>query len=156
VAKLSESLLVKASLKEVWDLYFEPRSWAAWVDGFQEIESVAADYPQEGGTLVWRSTPAGRGHVTETVLEHAPRTRHRIRFSDPESEGELRSEFGIEGDATRIRLTLSYRLPGNRVLGAITDRLFVRGQVRNALRRTLLRFKREAEEAAHFERAPII
>ena len=150
MAKLTESLLVKASLKEAWDFYFEPRYWASWVDGFQEVESVDGDYPHEGASLVWRSTPAGRGTVSETVLEHAPRTRHHIRFSDPESEGELVSEFGIEGEATRVRLTLTYRLPGNRALAAFTDRFFVRGQVRNALRRTLLRFKHEAEEAAHF------
>jgi hypothetical protein len=150
VARLTESLLVRASLKEAWDFYFEPRGWAAWVDGFQEVESVAGDYPRVGGTLVWRSTPAGRGRVTERVVEHSPRTRHRIEFSDPESAGELLSEFGIEGDATRVRLTLSYRLPGNRLLAAVTDRLFVRGQVRRALQRTLLRFKHEAEEAAHF------
>ena len=148
MAKLTESLLVKGSLKEIWDFYFEPRSWASWVDGFQEVESIAGEYPREGGTLVWRSNPAGRGRVTETVLEHSPRTRHRIRFSDPESEGELLSEFGIEGEATRVRLTLSYKLPGNRVLAAITDRLFVRGQVRRALQRTLMRFKHEAEEVA--------
>ena len=149
MAKLTESVLVSASLKEVWDLYFEPRSWASWVDGFQDVETVSDDYPQESGMLVWRSTPAGRGRVTETVLEHSPRTRHRIHFSDPESEGELLSEFGIEGEATRVKLTLAYRLPGNRAVAAITDRLFVRGQVRNALRRTLLRFKHEAEELAH-------
>jgi hypothetical protein len=149
VAKLTESLLVSASLKEAWDTYFEPRTWASWVDGFQEVESVADRYPHEGGTLVWRSTPAGRGRVTETVLEHSPRTRHRIRFADPESQGELLSEFGIEGESTRVRLTLTYRLPGNRVLGAVTDRLFVRGQVRSALQRTLVRFKHETEQAAH-------
>ncbi|HEX2129011.1 MAG TPA: SRPBCC family protein [Solirubrobacterales bacterium] len=154
MAKLTESLLVKASLKEVWDFYFEPRYWVSWVDGFQEVEAVDGDYPQVGAELVWRSTPAGRGRVTETVLEHSPRTRHLIRFADPESEGELLSEFGIEGDATRVRLTFTYRLPGNRILAGITDRLFVRGQVRNALRRTLLRFKHEAEEAAHFGREP--
>ena len=147
MAKLTESVLVSASLKETWDLYFEPRTWASWVDGFGEVESVAGEYPQ-GGKLVWRSTPAGRGRVTETVLEHAPRTRHRIRFSDPESEGELSSEFGIEGEATRVRLTLAYRLPGNRAVAAVTDRLFVRGQVRSALKRTLQRFKREVEQAA--------
>ena len=150
MAKLSESLLVSASLKEVWDHYFEPRSWASWVDGFQEVESIDGDYPRVGGTLVWRSTPAGRGTVTETVVEHSPRTRHRIRFADPESEGELLTEFGIEGEATRVRLTLTYGLPGNPVLARITDRLFVRGQVRSSLQRTLLRFKHEAEESAHF------
>ena len=47
-----------------------------------------------------------------------------------------------------MRLTLAYRLPGNRAVAAVTDRLFVRGQVRGALQRTLQRFKREVEQAA--------
>ena len=57
-----ESLLVEASLAEIWDHYFEPRGWPAWVDGFHAVESRTTAIPSEGGTLVWRSTPAGRGH----------------------------------------------------------------------------------------------
>ena len=104
---LEESLLIDASLAEVWDYYFEPRGWPAWVDGFHAVSS-AQGYPGEGGTLVWRSNPAGRGTVTERVLEHQPRRRHLIEFSDPESQGELLTRFEIEGERTRV--TLSVRL----------------------------------------------
>ncbi len=149
MATLTESLLVEASLAEVWDYYFEPRGWPAWVDGFQAVES-AAGYPEEGGTLVWRSTPAGRGKVSERVLEHQPRRRHMIEFSDPESRGELLTTFEIEGEATRVTMRLDYRLAKAGVFAAITERLFVRGQVVKALQRSLLRFKHEAEEVLHF------
>ncbi|MGZ8676401.1 MAG: SRPBCC family protein [Solirubrobacterales bacterium] len=149
MATLTESLLVEASLAEAWDFYFEPRGWPAWVDGFQAIES-SADYPDPGGTLVWRSTPAGRGTVRERVVEHNPRRGHRIEFSDPESSGELLTVFAIEGEATRVTMTLEYRLARGGPFAWLTERLFVRGQVRGSLQRSLLRFKHEAEEAAHF------
>jgi uncharacterized membrane protein len=149
VATLTESLLVRGSLKAVWDFYFDPRGWPAWVDGFAAVER-ADGYPEQGGTLVWRSKPAGRGTVTERVIEHSPRTRHRIEWSDPESSGQLLSEFAVEGDDVRVRLTLDYRLARSGPFAWLTERLFVRGQVNRSLQRTLLRFKHEAEEAAHF------
>ena len=144
---LEESLAVEASLAEVWAFYFEPRGWPAWVDGFATVES-SDRYPEEGGELVWRSTPAGRGTVRERVIEHQPRRRHKIEFSDPESSGELVTRFAIEGEATRVTLILDYRLRRSGIFAWLTERLFVRGQVRGSLQRSLLRFKHEAEEAA--------
>ena len=134
-----------ASLKECWDLYFDPDGWRSWVDGFEAVESTER-YPESGSTLVWRSTPSGRGSVRERVLEHAPRTLHRIAFEDPESAGELETRFGVEGDGTRVTLELEYSLNSRSPLAAVTDRLFVRGQVRESLRRTLARFKHEVED----------
>jgi uncharacterized membrane protein len=147
VARLEQSVLVAASLAEVWDYYFEPRGWPAWVDGFGTVES-AEGYPEDGGRLVWRSNPAGRGTVRERVIEHQPRRRHRIEFSDPESEGELLTRFEIEGQATRVTLTLDYGLRRSGPFAWLTERLFVRGQVRASLQRSLQRFKHEAEEVA--------
>lgn len=149
MATLTESVLVSASLAETWECYFDARTWGSWVDGFEQVES-AEGYPEEGGTLVWRSNPAGRGRVSERVIEHSPRTRHRIEFSDPQSSGELTSTFAVEGEATRVTLTLEYRLGRSHPFAVLTDRIFVRGQVRQALQRTLLKFKHEAEEAAAF------
>jgi hypothetical protein len=148
MATLTESVLVSASLKEAWDLYFEPRGWAGWVDGFGQVES-AEGYPRDGGTLTWRSTPAGRGTVRERVIEHAPRTLHRIAFEDPGAGGELETRFAVEGEGTRVTLKLDYALLRRGPFSWLTERLFVRGQMRQSLQRTLLRFKHEAEEAAH-------
>jgi uncharacterized membrane protein len=152
MATLSESLIVDASLAEVWRFYFEPRGWPAWVDGFASVES-SRGYPRRGGELVWRSIPAGRGTVRERVVEHQPRRRHRIEFADPESSGELLTRFGIEGEGTRVTQTLTYVISSAGPLAWLTERLFVRGQVRGSLQRSLLRFKHEAEEAAHFASA---
>ena len=84
------------------------------------------------------------------MLEHQPRRRHRIEFADPSSSGKLLTRFEVEGEGTRVTLELDYRLTRGGVLSALTDRVFVRGQVRKSLQRSLLRFKHEAEEAAHF------
>ncbi|MQA75468.1 MAG: hypothetical protein GEU88_14185 [Solirubrobacterales bacterium] len=147
MATLTESVLVEASLAEVWDHYFDPRGWPAWVDGFRSVES-SEGYPEEGGTLIWRSSPAGRGTVRERVLEHQLRRRHEIEYSDPESAGKLLTRFAIEGQATRVALALDYRLAGSGPLAWVVERLFVRGRVRGSLQRSLARFKHEAEEVA--------
>jgi hypothetical protein len=145
MAELNESVLVGASLADVWRFYFEPSGWPAWVDGFDAVES-ADGYPETGGTLIWRSIPAGRGTVTERVVAHEPRTLHRIAFSDPESSGELTTRFAVEGEGTRVTLELSYSLPGSGPFAWLTERLFVRSQVRGSLQRTLARLRLEAED----------
>ena len=147
MAELSESVLVEASLAETWDFYFEPRGWPAWVDGFGSVVS-AEGYPVQGGSLVWRSTPAGRGEVSERVLEHEERRRHLIEFADPTSSGRLRTDFAIEGPGTRVTQTLQYRLARSGPFSWLTDRIFVRGQLHQSLARSLQRFKHEAEEVA--------
>jgi uncharacterized membrane protein len=153
MGRAGESILVDASLAETWHHYFDPRGWPAWVDGFRAIEATDG-YPKAGGSLRWRSVAAGRGQVTEWVLEHEPRSRHRIAYSDPQSTGELLTEFAIEGAGTRVTLTADYRLPRAGPFAWLTDRLFVRGQVARSLARTLTRFKAEVEELAASRTGP--
>ena len=64
MSRVAASAAVRASLAEVWDFYFDPAGWPAWVDGFARVDSDMG-YPEAGGTLRWSSTPAGRGTVTE-------------------------------------------------------------------------------------------
>jgi len=145
VGEVTEAVHVEADLAETWDHYFEPEGWPGWVDGFGKVESTSG-YPEEGGTLRWRSRPAGRGEVVERVLEHEPRRHHRISFSDPESTGELLTTFRIDGSGTEVVQQMSYKPRGMGALGPFTDWLFVRGQVRRSLARSLNRFKHEVEE----------
>jgi hypothetical protein len=147
VSQVSESAEVAASLAEVWGLYFEPKSWSGWVDGFRTVEA-SDGYPQAGGTLRWRSTPAGRGVVTERVIEHEPRTRHRIAFKDEYSEGELTTTFAIEGERVKVTQACEYTLHASGAFGPLTDRFFVRPQIRRSLQRSLGRLKLDAEELA--------
>ncbi|OLE36997.1 MAG: hypothetical protein AUG48_05635 [Actinobacteria bacterium 13_1_20CM_3_68_9] len=147
MSKVSQSVVVDASLAEVWDHYFEPRGWPAWVDGFGRIEA-SDGYPEAGGSLRWRSIPAGRGEVTEHVLEHEPRRVHRVAFRDPQSAGELRTAFEIAGQGTAVTQEVDYRLRSRGPFPWLTDRLFIRSQVSGSVARTLARFKVEVEDLA--------
>ena len=147
MSKVSETVVVAASLAEVWDYYFEPRAWPAWVDGFGRTET-SAGYPEAVGSLRWRSIPAGRGEVTEHVLEHEPRRLHRIAFRDLESAGELRTTFEIAGQGTAVTQELEYRLRTRGPFAWLTDRLFIRSQVGASVARTLGSLKLEVEELA--------
>jgi uncharacterized protein YndB with AHSA1/START domain len=149
VASVVDSVLVAAPVDVVWRLYFEPATWPAWVDGFGSVES-SDGYPERGGTLRWRSTPAGRGAVSERVLAHEPQRLHRIEFSDPESKGEMATAFAREpdtggGEGTRVSQEVTYRVRDAGLLTRLTDPLFIRPQVARSVRRSLERLRIEAE-----------
>ena len=91
---------------------------------------------------------AGRGQVRETVLAHEPRSLHRISYEDPESAGELETTFemlpGADPRMTRVSQRLTYGLLGGGPLGAVTDFLFIRSQMRRSLERSLSDLRLEA------------
>jgi len=144
VSEVSETIAIESSLAEVWDAYFDQSGWRRWVEGFASVESESG-YPERGGTLRWRSNPAGRGVVTERVLDHEPRRRHRISFSDPESEGELETTFEIRGESVSVTQRTAYKVLHPGILGPLTDYLFVRRQVAGSLARSLNHLKHELE-----------
>jgi len=146
MAKVEAAVEIPAALAEVWDLYFDRDRWPAWVDGFAAVVS-AAGYPEPGGELVWRSTAAGRGQVRERVLDHAPRSLHRIGYEDPESRGRLATEFAIVPGGERLTSVtqrLEYEIKGGGILSPVTDLLFIRSQMRRSLERSLGALRLEA------------
>jgi len=150
MGKVAEQVVIDAPLAEVWDFYFQAETWPTWVDQFARV-GHAEGYPDVGGTLVWESVRAGRGEVTEKVLVHEPRTRHRISFRDPESEGELEVRFSIEpGEGTggtKVEQELEYAITSGGALSGLTDVLFVRSQMRRSLQRSLGRLRLEVTDA---------
>jgi hypothetical protein len=147
MSRVSASVAVSASLAEVWDYYFDAAGWPAWVDGFGRVDADTG-YPNTGGSLRWTSTPAGRGTVTERVVEHEPRRVHRVSFEDPQTTGQLTSTFAIQGEATVVTQELEYRLREGGPFAKLTDRLFIRSQMRGSLVRSLGRLKLEIEDVA--------
>lgn len=145
MGKVSEELQIPASLAETWGLYFDASKWPLWVDEFRRVDQISGGYPELGGTLVWQSGPAGRGRVSETVLEHEPRRLHRIRYADPSSEGEQTTSFRIEGEGTRVGLELDYPLISGGILNWVTDVLFIRSQMAQMLTRSLEGMRSEAQ-----------
>ncbi len=151
MARVEASVEIDASIAEVWDLYFDPARWASWVDGFGSVVSSSDGYPDLGGTLVWRSTAAGRGQVRERVTDHQPRALHRVEFEDPDSAGELETKLEMlpseRGRRLRVSQVLTYVLTTGGPLRPITDLLFIRPQLRRSLERSLIELRLEAERS---------
>jgi hypothetical protein len=144
MSEVSAETTVDADLKEVWDVFFDARRWPMWVDGFSAVLNEAG-YPEGGGSLHWKSIPAGRGEVSEQVLAHEPRRLHRIAFSDPESDGELITTFEIKGDGVAVKRAMTYEIAGGGIFNSVADFFFVRRQVTAALARELASLKHETE-----------
>jgi hypothetical protein len=151
MARVASKVEIAATAAAVWDFYFDASGWPTWVDQFATV--VASDgYPEPDGTLRWRSGRAGRGEVTERVLEHRPRRLHRIAFDDPQAAGELTTRFAVTDAGTTVGQELTYRLRRGGVLARITDALFVRSQMRASLARSLLALRAELEARGAGER----
>lgn len=155
MGRVEAAVEIAAPLAEVWDLYFDRDRWPAWVDGFASVLDESG-YPEVGGTLRWRSTPAGRGTVSERVTAHELRSLHRIDYDDPESSGTLEVSFEMlsaaadatgSGRRTAVRQRLAYTIKAGGPLRAALDLLFVRSQMRRSLERSLLELRLEAERA---------
>jgi hypothetical protein len=125
------------------DLWYDPERWAAFVDGFHHVVKVEGGWPRVGGRVVWDSTPAGRGRVTERVVEYEARRGQTLEVDDPRMRGTQRVEFVPGEDGCEVRLALDYELKERNPLTPVVDLLFIRRALRDALRRTLARFARE-------------
>ena len=129
-----------AAAEELW---YEPRRWASFIDGFGHLVKLEGDWPHAGARVVWQSTPAGRGRVTERVVEHEPGRGQALAVEDPRMRGVQRVAFERLEDGANVRLELDYELKGGSPLQPVVDVLFIRRAVRDSLRRTLTRFSRE-------------
>jgi uncharacterized protein YndB with AHSA1/START domain len=157
VSRVEAAVEIEAPLAEVWALYFDPERWPAWVDGFAAVISELG-YPEAGGVLNWRSTPAGRGEVHEQVVAHEPRSLHRVDYRDPGSEGTLETTFEMRpagesgsGRRTLVAQHLDYRLTDGGPFAALTDLFFIRSQMRQSLQRSLSDLRLEAERTGASE-----
>ena len=133
------SEVVPASLAETWDAFFDPAGWPEWVDAFAAVVSTNG-YPMKGGRLVWRTSAAGRGEVTEDVVEHEPRSLHVVAYADPTMTGRLETTFTMEKDSTRVTQKMEYRL-AERGVFALIGALWVRSQVARSVERSLSGFR---------------
>jgi hypothetical protein len=126
-------------------LWYDTGRWATFVDGFHHVVSVDEGWPASG-SLVWQSTPGGRGRVLETTERHDPRVEHVAGIDEERIVGTQTVRFAARG-ADRLRMTLELRYelkePPAGPLSPVVDFFFIRPRQREALQRTLARFARE-------------
>jgi Polyketide cyclase / dehydrase and lipid transport len=128
-------------------LWCDVTRWATFVEGFAQVLEHDADWPAEGTRVVWQSVPAGRGRVTEKVVEAGSDRVATMVFEDRLAG---RQAFQVEPaePGARVELSLEYTLTKYGPFGAVADAIFIRRAIRDSLRRTLFRFSVEAEEEA--------
>jgi hypothetical protein len=128
-------------------LWTDLSRWPSFVEGFARVVEVSDDWPGEGAKLVWESIPAGRGRVTERVVERSG-SSFATEIFDESLHGTQRAGFEAIEDRTRVVVELEYELQRGGPLRAVSDVLFIRRALRDSLRRTLGRFAVEAEDEA--------
>ena len=143
-----EAVAIKLDPERAFKLWADVRRWPTFVDGFAHPERLDEEWPAEGAKLVWRSTPDGRGTVTERVTESEPGRQLVTDVFEERCAGVQTVRFEPDEEGSLVELELDYELAKGGPLRGITDVLFIRRAQADALRRTLRRFATEAAEEA--------
>jgi hypothetical protein len=142
---------VKASIElpgfrasEAEALWYDTNRWPTFVDGFSNVVSVEGDWPAAPSTLVWQSTPAGRGRVVERVTQYESRVGQTAEVEDPRMTATQRVAFEPKEGGVELTLSWEYTLKqGAGPIKPVMDFLFIRRALVDALSRTVGRFGRE-------------
>ncbi len=125
-------------------LWYDVRRWPSFVDGFGHVAKLEGDWPDAGARLIWTTTPDGRGRGVERVTSYIVRSGQTVEVEDARIKGAQHVRFTPrEGGGCTVELELEYRIKDRTFFTPLVDALFVRRAFRDALRRTLVRFKRE-------------
>lgn len=143
--RVSEKIDVPQTAAQAESLWYRTDRWATFVDGFGHIVRQDPDWPRRG-EIVWDSTPGGRGRVRETVTRFDPRAELTSSFEDEQVRGTQTVRFAPRSEGCTITMELDYTLKRDHPGTAVFDFLFVRRPQKDALRRTLRRFKRELRD----------
>jgi uncharacterized membrane protein len=136
--------VVPGRIIEAEELWYDPHRWPAWVDGFGHVGRLEGDWPDVGARLVWDSPPRGRGRVQEVVTDYEPRIGQAREIEEERLHGTLTVRFESAGaDEVQVTLTLEYELKQRNAFTPLVDRLFIRRELTDSLRRTLARFGHE-------------
>ncbi len=141
----AKTTIADVSLSAAEALWYDRERWPLFIDGFGSIISAAGEPPLAGSSVLWHSTPAGRGEVRETVIDYRPGVGQELEVEDRAINGRQRVGFAAEAGQVSVQLELDYRLKGSSPLRAITDWLFIRRAQSESLQRTLTAFRLELE-----------
>ena len=129
-------------------LWTDVDRWPSFIEGFARALELAPDWPAGGARVIWESTPAGRGRVTEKVVEQEGPDRFVTQVFEERLTGTQVFRVIESAGGSRAELSLEYALTKYGPLGAVADAIFIRRAIRDSLRRTLFRFSVEAEDEA--------
>jgi hypothetical protein len=120
--------------------WHEAARWPRWVDGCERVVGVEPGWPAVGSGVVWESGPAGRGRVSERVVEYDPLRGLTVEVSDASIHGRQAVAFVPEDGGVTVALSLDYRLERRSIVSPLVDALFIRRAMTASLAATLHRF----------------
>ena len=141
----AQATITGVSLSDAEQLWYDLDSWPLFIDGLRSIVGVDGVAPLSGSSVIWQSTPAGRGEVSEKVIDYEPGVGQRLEVEDRAVTGRQRVRFQAGADRVAVQLELDYRLKGSNPFRAVTDWLFIRRAQAESLQRTLTAFRLELE-----------
>ena len=144
------SITVPGRASEIEALWYDPRRWPAWIDGFGHLVKLDGDWPGRGARVVWESAPGGRGRVQERVVAYESRTGQTLEVEDASMLGRQTVAFTPGSEQTDISLTLEYTVKDRNVFTPVVDLLFIRRAFNESLRRTLTKFAIERKAEMQF------
>ncbi len=128
-------------------LWSDPSRWPSFVEGFTRLVERDPAWPAPEARVIWESGPAGRGRVTEKVVESTSDRLATMVFEE-RLVGKQTFRAAPAGAGAAVELALEYTLTKYGPLGVVANELFIRRAIRDSMRRTLYRFAVEAEEEA--------
>ena len=143
MGRVQAEVTVAALASAAEELWYDTARWPTFVDGLAHVAKVEGDWPRAGRVL-WDAKIDGRGRVDERVTVHEARVGQTVAVEDEKVTGTQRIEFHPTDDGCRLVLALDYRLKMDGPAAFVIDR-FARRPMRDSLKRTLARFKRELE-----------
>jgi hypothetical protein len=124
-------------------LWTDVSRWPTFVDGFGHVLEIDESWPEPGSKVVWQSGPAGRGRVTERILE-----RDEEHVVTEVVDEQMHGRQAVFFEPGRVTMDLDYELAKPGPFSRITDVLFIRRSLAMALDRTIRRFSTEAGDEA--------
>jgi len=143
-AEADVALTPEAALR----LWTDVSRWPSFVEGFARVVELDSEWPGRESRVIWESIPSGRGRVTEKVVESGGPDRFSTMVFEDRLAGRQTLRAAESEGGARVELSLEYALTSYGPFAAIADALFIRRALRDSLRRTIARFRVEAEEEA--------
>ena len=143
MGRVRASIQVPALASEAEALWYDTARWPTFIDGLHHIARLEGDWPHEGARLLWDSNPGGRGRVQERVTAYAAREGQTLEVEDEKITGTQRVTFTPTESGVTVTLDLRYEVKDSKPGMPVVDLLFIRRPQRDALMRTLRRFRTE-------------
>ena len=143
MSRVRASIAVPALASEAEALWYDTARWPTFIDGLHHVARLEGDWPHEGARVLWDSTPGGRGRVQERVIAYAAREGQTLEVEDEKIRGTQRIAFTPTETGVTVTLELRYELKDAKPGMPLIDLLFIRRPQREALERTLRRFRTE-------------